>query len=80
MYLVDARIGVTPVIVLQAVTQFRDDDTSITTAKGDVITAEAWVHAFFGGEYKYSNRWYEVVKGLTTTAGDKRDVLTIYRP
>eukprot|EP00903_Cladosiphon_okamuranus_P018818 g17309.t1 len=45
-------------------TQFRNDDTGITTATGPAgqpTTAEAFVNDFFGGEYKYSNRWYDVM-------------------
>lgn len=41
----------------QSTTQYRDDNTSITTATGASTTAEAFVNNFFGGEYKYSNRW-----------------------
>lgn len=44
-------------IVYQSVTQYNGDDTMITTALGDPISAEDFVHGFFGGEYKYSNRW-----------------------
>lgn len=43
--------------VYQSVTQYNGDDTMITTALGDPTTAEDFVYNFFGGEYKYSNRW-----------------------
>lgn len=46
-----------PPLEIQSTTQFRDDDTVITTATGDEITAENFVKNFFGGEYKYENRW-----------------------
>lgn len=41
----------------QSVTQYRNDDTMISTALGGRTTAEQFVNDFFGGEYKYSNRW-----------------------
>ena len=41
----------------QSTTQYRDDDTIITTARGGEVTAEKFVDGFFGAEYKYSNRW-----------------------
>ena len=42
---------------MQSLTQDRGDDTNITTATGETSTAEDYVIDFFGGEYKYSNRW-----------------------
>eukprot|EP00752_Nemacystus_decipiens_P017147 g15362.t1 len=45
----------------QSTTQYRDDDTMVSPAVGDRVTAEAFVNTFFGGEYKYSNRWYDVM-------------------
>ena len=43
----------------QSTTQYRNDDTVIITATGQpaTSTAENYVTTFFGGEYKYSNRW-----------------------
>lgn len=41
----------------QATTQYRGDNTIISTATGGSLTAEEYVNGFFGGEYKYSNRW-----------------------
>lgn len=43
--------------LVQATTQYRGDGTVITTATGGSATAEGYVDGFFGGEYKYSNRW-----------------------
>ncbi|CAM9737972.1 unnamed protein product [Ascophyllum nodosum] len=48
-------------IEVMATTQFRNDDRQVLTATGEVETAEDWVNDFFGGEYKYSNRWYDVM-------------------
>eukprot|EP00904_Undaria_pinnatifida_P014208 jgi/Undpi1/9918/HiC_scaffold_28.g12372.m1 len=42
-------------------TQYRGDDTVIRTATGGSMTAEEYIQQFFGGEYKYSNRWYDVM-------------------
>ncbi|CAM9674100.1 unnamed protein product, partial [Scytosiphon promiscuus] len=47
--------------IVECTTQFRDDDTVITTAKGIETTSEEFVDDFFGGEYKYENRWYDVM-------------------
>ncbi|CAM9128278.1 unnamed protein product [Scytosiphon promiscuus] len=49
------------VVEVTSTTQFRNDNTLITTAVGDEITAEDFVDDFFGGEYKYGNRWYDVM-------------------
>ena len=42
---------------VQSTTQYKGDDTVVTTATGDSLTAEEFVEGFFGGEYKYSNGW-----------------------
>lgn len=42
---------------VQSTTQYKGDDTEITTATGDSLTAEEYADGFFGGEYKHSNRW-----------------------
>lgn len=41
---------------VQSTTQYKGDDTVVTTATGDSLTAEEFADGFFGGEYKYSNR------------------------
>ncbi|CAM9975163.1 unnamed protein product [Scytosiphon promiscuus] len=47
--------------VVESMTQYRNDDTIITTAQGVETTAEEYVKDYFGGEYKYDNRWYDVM-------------------
>ncbi|CBN79954.1 pleiotropic drug resistance transporter [Ectocarpus siliculosus] len=42
-------------------TQYRGDDTPITTALGTSTEAEDFVNDFFGGEYEYKNRWFDVM-------------------
>lgn len=46
-----------PTRVKQNTTQYRNDDTVITTATGVQTTAEEFLDDFFGEEYKYDNRW-----------------------
>lgn len=41
----------------QSTTQYRNDETMISTARGQTVSVENFVNTFFGGEYKYSNRW-----------------------
>lgn len=43
--------------ICQSTTQYRNDKTMITRAIGQTVSAEEFVDDFFGGEYKYSNRW-----------------------
>ncbi|CAB1108061.1 ABC [Ectocarpus sp. CCAP 1310/34] len=42
-------------------TQYRGDDTPITTALGTSTETEQFVNDFFGGEYEYKNRWFDVM-------------------
>lgn len=42
---------------MQVTTQYHEDDTIITSATGGEPTAEEFVNDFFGGEYKFANRW-----------------------
>lgn len=41
----------------QSMTQYRNDNTIITTAQGIETTVEEFVKDFYGGEFKYENRW-----------------------
>ncbi|CBJ30625.1 conserved unknown protein [Ectocarpus siliculosus] len=42
-------------------TQFNGNDRTIETATQGPMTVEEYVDGYFGGEYKYSNRWYDVM-------------------
>lgn len=41
----------------QVTTQFNGNDRTIETATQGPMTVEEYVDGYFGGEYKYSNRW-----------------------
>lgn len=61
----------------QSVTQYDGDDTVITRAiGGEDSTAEEFVYEFFGGEYKYSNRWWVSVRPARPAAmgGEYRNI------